>query len=142
MNAIQQYRKTQVQTVDEGKLLLMLYDGALQFLREAVQGIEEKNIEKSHNNIMKVQKIISELMVSLNMEAGGEIARNLLGLYVFINKQLMTANLKKDTSLLREVSIIIRGLRDAFSEVVDTRKMPKEAPAAAPAGERRLNLQG
>jgi flagellar secretion chaperone FliS len=140
MKAADLYKKAQVQTVDEGKLLLMLYDGALQFIREAEAGASEKNIEKCHNSIIKAQKIISELMISLNLEAGGEIAKNLQALYVFINKQLMLANIRKDEKMIREMREIVQGLRDAFCQIVRPQKAP--VGQSVPAGELKLNLQG
>jgi flagellar protein FliS len=120
--AINQYKKVGVQTADQGKLLLLLYDGAIKKLNEAINGVKEKNIEKSHNNIIKTQKIINELLVSLNIEDGGEIAKNLQGIYVFINKQLMVANLKKDEKILLDILEMVSNIRDAFKQIINTKK--------------------
>ncbi|MDD5092526.1 MAG: flagellar export chaperone FliS [Candidatus Wallbacteria bacterium] len=141
--AVDTYKKTRVQTVDEGKLLLMLYDGALQFLSEAEAGINGKNVEKAHNSIIKVQKIVTELMVSLNLELGGDIARNLQSLYVYVNRRLLAANVKKDREIIGEVREIISSLRNAFADIVKKSVRPKTEPGPVAADlVGKLNLQG
>lgn len=124
-NAIEHYKRIQIQTVDEKKLVVMLYDGALKFLREAKKAIGNKDIENAHNNIIKVQRIISELLVSLNMEKGGEIAKNLQAIYLFINKQLMIANIKKDLKILNDLEEILSTLREGFHQIL---KKPSQSP--------------
>ena len=58
---LKQYQQTQVQTASPEKILIMLYDGAIQFLNKAKTGMENKNIEETHNNIVRAQRIISRV---------------------------------------------------------------------------------
>lgn len=71
---LKQYRQTQIDTAPKEQILLMLYDGAVRFLNQAKAGFAEKNIEKIHNNIVKVQNIITEFESTLDMKTGGEFA--------------------------------------------------------------------
>ena len=112
-NPYQQYKKTQVDTASQGKLIVMLYDGAIKFINVAIETMPSKNIEKIHNNIMKAQEIINELISSLNMDAG-EISNKLFSLYMYINKRLMDANLHKEVEPLIEVRKYLVELRDAW----------------------------
>jgi len=121
-HAINQYKKARIQTADQGKLVILLYDGVVKSINDAIAAIKKKNIESSHNNILKSQKIITELLISLNIEQGGEIAKNLQGIYVFINKQLMQANLKKDEKILTDVLEMVSNLRDAFRQIINSKK--------------------
>ena len=100
------YQTTNIKTASQGKLIVLLYEGAIKNLSAAqkcftAEGkVEPKNIEKFGNYIMKAQDIISELQVSLNMEKGGQIATNLMSLYVYFNQELMNANIGKDKKKL------------------------------------------
>jgi len=121
-HAAEQYKRAKVQTADQGKLIILLYNAAIKALKEAIISINNNNIEVSHNNIIKTQKIITELLVSLNISEGGEIAKNLQGIYVFINKQLMLANLKKDGNILNDILEMLTNLRDAFRQIIEVKK--------------------
>ncbi len=88
------YIKQEVEGATKGKLVLLLYDGAIKFMRISIKAIEEKNIPEAHNNIMKAQNIIYELMSTLNMDVG-DISRNLMRLYDFMIWQLIEANKEK-----------------------------------------------
>lgn len=115
---IKQYRQTQMETAPKEQILLMLYDGAVRFLHQAKAGFAEKNIEKIHNNIVKVQNIITEFEATLDMEAGGEFAKNLYNLYEFINHQLLLANVKKREDCLDIATKHMTDLRDTWREAV------------------------
>lgn len=111
------YLKQEVEGATKGKLVLLLYDGAIKFMRISVKAIEENNIQLAHNNIMKAQNIIYELMATLNMDAG-EISKNLLRLYDFMIWQLIEANKDKNKEKIESVVKIMANLRDAWREVV------------------------
>lgn len=113
------YKETQIKTATQGKLIVMLYDGAIKYLNLAVELLEKKHrkYDKASNAIIRVQDIISELMVSLDFEKGGEIAKNLFSLYMYMNKQLLSANIKKDCKYLLEVKKLLSELRDAWNQV-------------------------
>ena len=115
---LKQYRQTQIETAPKEEILLMLYDGAVRFLLQAKEGFAEKNIEKQHNNIIKVQNIITEFESTLDMEAGGEFAKNLFNLYEFMSAQLLIANVKKDERALDIVIKHMTSLRDTWREAI------------------------
>lgn len=117
-NPYQTYQKTQVETASQGKLILMLFDGAIKFTRNALQGLEEKNYEKTNTFLVKTQAIISELMLSLDRDAGGEIARNLYSLYDYMYWRLANANLKKDPEMIKEVLDMLADFRQTWEEVI------------------------
>ena len=118
-NAAQAYFKTGVTTVDQGQLLIMLYDGALRFLAKARQKILEKNYAEKGILISRVLDIITELSSSLNMNEGGELSENLRNLYFLCTTRLLQANLKMDVEPLDSVVNVITGLRDAYAEVLN-----------------------
>ncbi|HHU31828.1 MAG: flagellar export chaperone FliS [Zhaonellaceae bacterium] len=113
--AYQAYQVNQVNTVSQEKLVTMLYDGALKFITQAINGIEERNLEKKNTNFIKAQKIIAELMGNLNRDVG-EIADNLFLLYEFMYDKLVKANVKNDIEGAREVFDLLKDLRDTWVE--------------------------
>lgn len=115
---LKQYKKTQIETTPKEQILLMLYDGSVRFLHLAKEGFAEKNIEKIHNNLIKVQNIITEFESTLDMENGGEFAKNLFALYEFMSRQLVRANMKKDEAALDVVIKHMTELRDTWREAV------------------------
>ncbi|MCS7233738.1 MAG: flagellar export chaperone FliS [Synergistetes bacterium] len=117
MNVYEQYKQTQVQTAKPEQLLLMLYDGAINFLKKAKKAIEDKNIPEAHTFLIKTQDIIIELMVSLNMEVG-EIAMNLFRLYEYMHYRLVEANVNKDVKPVDEVLKMLQDLRDAWDMAI------------------------
>lgn len=93
-NPYERYKQTRVETAGPLQLIIMLYDGAIRFTRQAAHAIEERDYEKANEYLKRAQDIIDELNFSLNLEAG-DIAKNLQQLYEFINHQLVQANVKK-----------------------------------------------
>lgn len=116
---VQAYRNTQIKTANQGTLIVMLYDGATKFIANAIESLKETppQLDKISNDIIKAQDIVTELMVSLDFDKGGEIAKNLFKLYVFINRQLLEANIKKDTTPLAEVKDLLSDLKEVWVEV-------------------------
>jgi flagellar protein FliS len=115
-NALNVYQQNSVNTASKERLLLMLLDGLVKFIRQAIAGIEEKSIEKTNNNFVRAQSIISELMASLNMEVGGEISRSLSLLYEYMHRRLIEANMKKDTEIAKEILGFAEEIRDTFEQ--------------------------
>ena len=91
------YKKASVNTLDQNKLIIMLYDGAIKNASFAVQHMKTGEIEKVHNCLVKTKNIVTELMATLNMEQGGDIAKNLQSLYSYMFSQLIEANMEKKT---------------------------------------------
>lgn len=114
--AYDQYKKTSIETLSPGKLLLMLYDGAIRNVRLAREGIGEKDYNKAHNHIIKAQDIVTELMVTLNMEY--DIAKQLYSIYDYLYRRMVEANVKKDAAILDEVEVFLTELRDTWQEAV------------------------
>ncbi|MBB6216442.1 flagellar protein FliS [Anaerosolibacter carboniphilus] len=115
-NPYKQYQQNNVTLASPQELTLMLYNGAIKFIHLAMQGIDERNIEKSHNAIIRTTDIITELNVTLNMNY--EISKQLRALYDFINSHLIEANMKKDRKKLEEALEITTTLRDAWKEAM------------------------
>lgn len=122
------YLSTQIHTTSKGELLIMLYDAAIKFMKQAKVKIEERDYAAKGILISKAIEVISELTSSLNKEKGGELAENLSQLYLFCNTQLLQANLKMDTKKLDDVIKIIDGIASAYREIIPT----AEAQAAVP----------
>ena len=122
-NAYNIYKKNSVNFASKEQLLLMLLDGAVTFVKTARQGIEEKNIIKAHENIMKTEDIFIELMATLDVEKGGAWAGNLMLVYEFINHKLAKANIKKSVEILDEVIPLIEDIRDTWNEAYKLSKM-------------------
>ena len=142
--ALSAYRETRVRTASQGTLIVMLYDEAIRQIGEAIALIdgdfkkEPSRIERCNTHIIKSQEIITELMASLDMEAGGEIAKNLLSLYTYFNQQLFEANMEKKADKMLAVRDLMEQLRAAWNEIVSTNATPR-AVQSAPAG---INIAG
>lgn len=122
MNAYNQYQQNQILSASPEQILLMLYDGAIRFTRQAIYGIEEDNLTLVHQGIKKAMAIITEFSNSLNHEIGGEIAENLDALYNFMIRELTLANLHKDIEKLKVVENLLVDLRATWGEAVQINK--------------------
>ncbi len=116
-NPYNQYKETQVTTANQGKLIVMLYDGAIKFINIALDNMTPSSYDVVNNNIIKAQDIITELVFSLNMDVGGEISQNLFNLYMYFKKQLLEANIKKDPEILKHTVKLLKELRDAWEQI-------------------------
>lgn len=112
----QAYQNNAVNTASGGQLTLMLYNGAIRFIRQATKDIESKNFEGKNTNIQKAQDIIQELMLTLDPEI--ELSKQLLPLYEYTNYQLQEANIKNDVAFLDEALTFITDFRDTWKEVL------------------------
>ena len=115
-NAFAQYNNNKVLTASPAELTLMLYDGAIKFCNIAIDAVENKNVSKAHTNIVKVENIIAYLRNTLNMDypVAGEYDR----MYDYIQRRLVTANMKKDAEILKEVNDHLHVIRDTWKEVM------------------------
>lgn len=116
--AYQQYKKVTVETVAPGKLLIMLFDGAIKNIDIAKKAIGEKDYQLAHEQIIKTQDIVLELMSTLNMDY--DISKNLYSLYEYMNNRLIEANVEKSVVILDEVRVFMSDLRNTWIEVVNT----------------------
>ena len=119
-NAYAQYNNSKILTASPAELTLMLYEGAIKFCNIAVVAIEQKDIEKSHINIVKAQKIIDYFRQTLDMKY--EVAKDFDRVYVYLERRLVEANMKKDVAILEEVLEHLRSMRDTWKEVMRLNK--------------------
>ena len=127
-NALSTYKETRIKTASQGQLIIMLYNEAVRQLDLALDLIrandagkkDPSKIEKISNAVVKTQEIVSELMVSLDFEQGGDIATNLFSLYTWFNRELMESNIKQDARRLSAVREHVDTLRTAWHEIVAT----------------------
>lgn len=110
------YATNKVTTASKGELTLMLYEGAIKFCNIAIAGIEEHDVSKAHNNIMKVEHIIQEFQGTLNYDY--PVAQDFNNVYTYLNDRLVQANIKKDKEILEEVLEHLRTMRDTWKEVM------------------------
>lgn len=115
-NAYSQYNNSKVLTASPAELTLMLYEGAIKFCNIAMIGLEQKDIEKAHINIIKVEKIIDYLRKTLDMKY--PVAQDFENIYVYLHQRLMEANAKKDPEILKEVKEHLNSVRDTWKEVM------------------------
>ncbi|MCP4754012.1 MAG: flagellar export chaperone FliS [Proteobacteria bacterium] len=116
------YKKASVTTKDQGTLILMLYDGAIRFLKVAINKIKTEDLEEAHNAITKSKNIISELMTSLNVDSSGRVGASLKSLYVYMFNRLIDANIQKKADYVEEVCELMTELRAGWRTVIDQKK--------------------
>ena len=115
-NAFNTYKNNSVNFASKDQLLLMLVDGAAKFSKIARQAILDKDVKKAHDNIIKTQNIFYELMATLDVNMGGEWAKQLMSVYDFIIRRLIDANMKKDIQIMDEVLPLIEEIRDTWNK--------------------------
>lgn len=119
MNAyFNEYKNNAILTASREQILIMLYDGAIRFVRQARIGIEDKRLDVKSNGITRAMAIISEFNNTLDHKIGGEIAANLSRLYDFMNRELIAVNASNDAKRLDSVEKILLDLRGAFAEAM------------------------
>lgn len=114
------YARNKILTASPAELTLMLYEGAIKFCNIAIAAIEEKNIEKAHNNITKVENIIAEFLSTLDHKY--PVAKDFENVYNYLMERLLEANMKKDKEILEEVLTHLRTMRDTWKEVMEQNK--------------------
>lgn len=122
---VKQYQKTQLETASPEKILIMLYNGAINFLKKAQVAFAESNKIEAHNNIMAAERIITEFMTTLDMELGGEMAKNLFALYDYLYNRLVEANMKNKPEILEEVINHLIKLRDTWNKAIEVSNKEK-----------------
>ena len=118
MNGIKTYQDNAVTTQSRGRLIVLLYEGAIKFMKLAIREIEANNYEAKGCYINKAQDIINELNAILDMDAGGAIASNLRRLYVFMSSRLSEANVKRDPQMIREVIGLMEELNQSWKAIL------------------------
>lgn len=116
INAAAAYQNNKINTASPAELTLMLYDGAIKFCNIAKEAIDEKDINKANNNIIKAEKIISYLRSTLDFKY--PVAQDFENVYSYIYDRLIKANIRKDKDILDEVLKHLREMRDTWKEVM------------------------
>ena len=119
MDVQEKYRETTFTTQSQGQLVVMLYDGAIRFLKIAREKLEEEDYAGKGIYIGKAQDIISELNNSLDMDAGGELSKNLRALYNFLYRHLNQANMDRDVEKIGDCIEILEQLHGAWEDVAE-----------------------
>ena len=120
-NPYAQYQNSKILTASPAELTLMLYEGAIKFGNIAITAMNEKDIEKAHANIVKVQRIIDEFRATL--DTGYEVAKDFDNVYRYLLSRLIQANIKKDPEIMEEVVGHLRSMRDTWIEVMKQNKV-------------------
>lgn len=119
-NPYAQYQRSKILTASPAELTLMLYEGAIKFGNIAIDAIEAKEVEKAHEHIIKVQRIIEEFRATLNMKY--PVAQDFENVYSYLASRLIEANVKKDAEIMREVVEHLRTMRETWIEVMRKNK--------------------
>lgn len=133
-NPYDQYKRTEINTANQGKLIVMLYDGAIKFLNIAIENMGPRTYDVVNTNIIKAQDIITELLLSLNVSEGGEISKSLMSLYLYFKKRLLEANVQKDAEILKEVLLHLMELRAAWDKISAKESRADSQPGLHPKG--------
>lgn len=115
-NAYAQYSNNKVLTASPAELTLMLYEGMIKFCNRAIDAVENKDIQKAHTNIVKIEDIIEHLRITLDMKY--PVAQDFERIYLYLDRRLVEANMKKDKEILVEISEHLHMLRDTWKEVM------------------------
>lgn len=130
-NPYNAYVKTGINTASQGKLVVLLYEGAVKQLSQAISCFEPDNTMKAGNiesfgkAVSKARSIITELQVSLDMEKGGDIAKNLMSLYIFFNEELVSASIQRDKGKIESVNTMMKDLLDGWRRIASTTDAPR-----------------
>ena len=126
-NPHSQYKENSIYTAAPEELTMMLYNGLVRFIMQAQKAIDDKEISKAHECVIRAQDIIQEFMLTLDMKY--EISQGLMLMYDYMNKRLMEANIKKDKDILEEVLGYAKELRDTWAQAMKLAKHHPTMPA-------------
>lgn len=115
---IKQYKKSSIETASKEQILIMLYDGAIQFLNKAKIAINNREIEKAHNNLIAAQNILQEFIDSMDREVAPQLAENLISLYEYFIRRLIQANFKKQIEPIDEVLKYLKSLKATWEQAI------------------------
>jgi flagellar protein FliS len=119
-NAHRQYSQIQIKTANKGKLIVMLYQGAIRFMKKALIQLEQKDMEGKGKSLIRAQDIVLELLYALDQDLlakGNELALNLQRLYLYCYRRLVRANVDMDPEPIKEVAALMASLLEAWEKV-------------------------
>lgn len=117
MNGVDIYKEHTVSTQSKGRLIVMLYEGAIKFMKLAIKELDAGNFAGKGKYINKTLDIITELNAVLDIDSGGEVAMNLRNLYQYMIKRLNEANIQKDPNMIRDVIKLMEELNESWKAV-------------------------
>lgn len=117
-NPLENYRKTDLMTANRETILLMMYGGAMRFLKQGIEAGEAQDFILMNRMVTKAQEIVNELRSTLNFEVGGDIAKNLESLYAFITERMLQGCLDRQVKPLTEALGIIQTLNEAWEQAI------------------------
>ena len=115
-----QYSQVEIKTANKGKLIVLLYRGAVKYMRKAILQLEQKDMEGKGNSLIRAQDIVLELLYSLDegmLDEGNELAHNLQRLYLYSYRRLVHANVHMDPEPIEEVIVLLNNLLEAWEQV-------------------------
>lgn len=121
-NGYNKYKENSIKTASPEELTLMLYNGLVKFLMQAQAAIDEKNIEKANNSLIRAKSIVKEFQITLNMDY--EVSGSLNSIYTYMYKRIVEANVKKDRIIVDEVLGYAKDLRDTWAQAMKIAKHP------------------
>ena len=130
VNGHDRYLETAVETASPARLIVMLYDGAIRFINEATYAMQQRDYETQNAKLQRAQKILAELISSLDFDKGGEIAENLFRLYTYMYNQLVEANINDSRDRLEHVVHLLSELREAWDTIATESETQVALPAA------------
>ncbi len=117
MNGLDTYKEVAITTQNKERVVVLLYEGAIKFLKLAIKALQDNDMATKGLYINKALAIVDELNRVLDMEIGGEIAMNLRQLYHFMIRQLNVANIQKDTQKIQQVINLLEELNQGWKEI-------------------------
>ncbi len=129
-----EYLRNAILTAPPEQLQLMLYDGAIRFARRGVEGINSRNWEEAFNGFSRAQKIIIELLNSLNYEVDKDLCTRMAGLYNFIYRKLVEASTNRDVAVANQALEILEYQRETWVMLIDKLR-EEQATQGASSGE-------
>ena len=115
---VKQYQQASIETASREQILIMLYDGAIQFLNKAKVAMSKNYIEGIHNNLMGAQNILNEFITSMDVEVAPQLAQNLISLYEYFIRRLVRANMKKEIEPIDEVLGYLKSLKATWEKAI------------------------
>ncbi|HLK16677.1 MAG TPA: flagellar export chaperone FliS [Fimbriimonadaceae bacterium] len=127
---IQEYQKSAINGASPVGIVVMLYDAAIRFMEQGKAAMAFADYEKQNALLQKAQKIVVELMGSLDMEKGGEVAKNLMSLYTYAWNELIQANIHDKPECVDHALMVFTELRESWVAIdQSTKKVPNESAA-------------
>lgn len=122
------YKRTSVMTANRETILLMLYQGAIRFLKQAISAQGADNNEETNSSVSRTLEIVTELRACLNHKVGGDIAKSLDELYVYIIEQVVQGNLEKKPELMKNALSILEHLNETWEQAIEKLKQEAAVP--------------